>query len=166
MYDTMNGFVDFRPSAQMNMNPSSIAQGNSPYSFVANHGVINNIYGGIFGIGNGATNETVSFRRDSNRYREYWFFRDNVFGSYGPGNVVSETYNQSQRVGYVNSVNAGVKQGGGRNGGSSIAVLGATTLDERLNGELYSLVISNIALSNADRSLLEYCLSICPPGEI
>ena len=154
-YSTIYGYVDFKPSAYMLMVASSVPPGNGVYSYVTRVNAINNANGGVFGIGNNAYSQGINLRRDTSRYFESWYNNDFGFGAYAPGNIVSETYDQTNRRGYVNGALQSTQASSNRNGGTSLAYLGKTTADTTLNGELYYLFTSSMVLSDADRSRLE-----------
>ena len=113
------------------------------------------VSGGIFGIGNNANGQGINLRRDTARYWDYWYNNDFGFGTYATGNIVSETYDQTNRRGYINGALQSTQAFSNRNGGTSFAYLGKTAADTTLNGELYYLFTSSIVLSDADRSRLE-----------
>jgi hypothetical protein len=154
--------VDFKPSAYMILDGNSALLGNAVYSFVTKHGSIGNDYGGVFGIGDNADTKGINFRRTDNGYHEYWYNDDHgPFGTYAAGNVMSETYDLSNRKAYQNGALVSTRASSNRNGGNSIALLGKTTNAPVINGELFYLFFSSSVLADTDRLLLE---GVCPAG--
>ena len=164
-YSLSNQYVDFKPSAWMNVANGFLPSGNSPYSFVLKHGNILNVNGAAFGMGPiNINNNCLVLRRNTGQYNAYWWYVDDAFGTYSPNNVVSETYDQSNRRGYVNGILQSIVASSSHNGQSLPSYIGTDSNSEIMNGEIYYLFISNVALSNQDRSVLEAALSASAPN--
>jgi predicted nucleic-acid-binding Zn-ribbon protein len=103
-----------------------LPSGDNVYSFVTKHGEIatsGNGRSGIFGMGAQSYNYGFCLRKEGTSYTEYWVSvsasSDNIFGTYSAYNIVSETYDQQNRRGYVNGVLQNTKSSSGRNGVAS-----------------------------------------------
>ena len=168
-FNPVDALIDFTGGNYfMNMHASSFNPGDSPYSWVVSHGVINNNRGGIFGVGSIGDRRCINVRTCNDcvqgqiTYLDYWWANDYAFGQYTAGNVVSETYDLSNRRAYING--ALVKTQPTSNHELWIdgqpAYLGHTLVfwaPENLDGQIHFLVIANTALSDSDRQLLERC---------
>jgi len=165
VYNVAGQYVDFAGSKWMNLPASSFPSGNGRYSYVVKHGSVG-VDGAVFTFGTVATNQMAGLLVNNNgNYLDYWEYNDFGFGGSGvSGNVVSVTYDQTNRRGYVNNALKGTNGNSNHNLGNANGYLGRRSDGKYyLNGELYSLVTSSAVLSASDRSLLEGC-SMCPAG--
>ena len=164
--DTTNKWIDFKTSAYFDTSatPSS---GPVPwdktknFTVVCRHSTIGNGTGGICGVSNSApnynsANYTNNFRRESSQYQNYWFYNDINGGTYGAGNSVTFKWNGTNRYIYSNGTLVTSAASSNWLQTSSYAqMIGKTTCDATMNGEMYTLFTFNSALSDADRNLLE-----------
>ena len=166
-FNPADGFLDFKGGYfYMLMDVTSFDSGNSPYTWVVKHGQINNVYGGLFGIGNTAKDQSLCMRREHGLNHEYWWANDCDLGSYAAGNVLAVTYDQTKRRGYVNGMLKATINSLNHALVAQNAFLGNTIyrrVDESLKGELFYLITSRMALSDSDRQALEHCV-ICSEG--
>ena len=159
--DVTNKRVDFGTDSTkyLIMPSSTVPIGDSKYTFVVQHGVVNNAGGGFIGSGAfAATNDSNSFRRGgTNQYVNYWVNNDlNSSAVYAADNSVAVTYNQTQRTFYARArgaaqyTTAGSGGGTGRNSTSTNNWLGRsnpTNAFEYLNGTMYNAYIFNTDLT-------------------
>lgn len=147
------------------MHPSSIPLGNSVYSFTTKHNTLSST-GAIFSVGDGTSYYgSLYLRRSSSSYSSSWYQSSSSFGTYAPGNVVTETYDQSYRRDYVNSQLLTTTLSNNRVGAyGGAAYLGNTNVATtfQMNGELYYLFISSMVLSEPDRLVLELSMTSFP----
>jgi hypothetical protein len=153
--------IDFTGTSYMNL-PSGTVPMNTAYTFVVHHGTIGNGNGGFIGAGGNNTNRGNNFRADGSAqgYWNYWYYND--AGASSPtvsGNIVTCRYDGPTTSGnttfFINGIQKATTQRSGWQGVSGNEVLGKTTADVTLNGQLYSLFVFNSALSDADRILTE-----------
>jgi len=162
-------YVDFAGNKYMNMVGSPFSPGNALYSYVVKHVGGG---GGLLGICDRQTQyayEMLNLIVYDHGYNEYWAHdgwsqNDFYFRPYAAGNVVSMTYDQFNRMAYVNNALVAVVGSSNHNLKTSSAQLGMDCGgDAYFNGRLYSVVTSVGVVSAPDRSLLEGC-SMCPAG--
>lgn len=162
-------FVDLSGGTFLNMQPSSMPLSNGVYSFTVKHGSIGSAEpAGVFSFGQSSHFEwSTLLVWGAQYYDNSWYNFDANFGTglVTVGNVVSVTYDQSNVVSYVNNNLEGSTQASGQlNQDNTPAYLGKCTISPGyMDGQLYSLVTSNVVLSAGDRSLLEGCTE-CPIG--
>ena len=159
--------VDFTGSTYMNL-PNGTVPMNIPYTFIVRHGDINNIGGGIIGAGSASagTNIGNNLRRDATYgYWNYWYNNDSGANtSYNAGNVVTVKYNgpttSGNTVFFINGTQTTAYNGtrSGWSGQSGNELLGKTTFDATLNGQLYEVYVFASALNDTDRSNIETVL--------
>ena len=139
--------------------------GNSPYTNVLKHGVLCNPKAAFFGFGDETQTKAFSSLRLNNWvYLDDWANSDMAFGSYAPNNVVSNSYDQSTRSGYLNNILIASVASTGHNlimashQGSFLGCANPYFNDYYMKGSLYSVVIATAVLSNSDRSILGGCM--------
>lgn len=164
--DPVNKWIDFKTSAYFDTSATPTT-GPVPYSNTQNytvicrHNTIGNNNGGICGVSNAApsyntTNFTNNFRRDTTKYHNYWFFNDANGGTYSSGNSVTFKWDGTNRYIYSNgSLVTTVPSSNWRQTSSTAQMIGKTTNDTTMNGEMYYLFMFNSALLDADRQLVE-----------
>lgn len=175
VYNVGGQYVDFTGSLYMNTNtPVSLVgkRGNSIYTAVVKHGVVNSWAGSgsLFSIGNknDRGNEQMSIHMNGGQYSDQlcpvygcW----GGFGRYAPNNVVALTYRQDVRRGYVNDVPVEEGWYTNRSIGTSPGHLGVFDVADSntfLNGQMYSLILSDKAL-DSNITTLSGCV-LCPAG--
>ena len=158
-------FVDFSiQTGSYFFLPAGTVPQQQPYTFIARHGTINNSAGGIIGsgVGNSCGNNV---RVDGGQgYWNYWIFNDTGASStYTAGNVVSVAYDgagsppntSGTTTFYVNGVQTNQGYRSNWLGQSGYELLGKTTYDATLNGQLHDVFIFASCLSSYDRQLIE-----------
>jgi len=149
-------FVDFTNGGWMNLPDGTIPFGNNKYTIVAKHGVMNNNDGDIIGQGYANhVNRCCAVRRMGTQYRHYYWGNDYDFNSYAEGNVVTVSYDQSYRRGWVNGNFASQQSTSNRDGESQRAMLANDDPGDVMNGQIYFVFVSNLALVDSERSALE-----------
>jgi hypothetical protein len=159
-FNIASRYVDFKPAAYLNLVSSVFPRGNTPYTFVTQHRNINNAFGGIFGVGGNSDKHSMNFRRENSvNYNSFWWSGDiTLSNAYAKDNVISETYNTTTRVARVNSVVVTSVGMTDRAGTAVDGFLGKTVVTDAgdpMNGELYFLITSDMALSESDLRTLE-----------
>ena len=161
--DLVNNWIDFKTTAYFDTSANPTA-GPSPwditkrYTVTCHHNTIGNNNGGICGSGviPGANNKTNNFRRATGGYQSYWFNNDQNGGTYATGNKVSFKWDGTNRYIYGNgTLQTTTASSGWTQAGSANQLIGKTTADVSMNGEMYSIFMFNTALSDADRVLVE-----------
>lgn len=164
--DTVNKWIDFKTSAWFDTSATPTT-GPVPYSntqnytIICRHNTIGNSRGGICGVSNAApnyntTNYTNNFRGTGGGYQNYWYGNDVNGGTYAAGNSVSFKWDGTNRYIYSNgSLVTTVASSNWWQTSSSTQMIGKTTNDVTMNGEMYYLFMFNTALSDADRQLVE-----------
>ena len=164
--DMTNGWIDFKTSAYFDTsaNPSS---GPVPYSntmnytIICHHNTIGNATGGICGCSNAAPtvntqNFTNNFRRNTGGYQAYWYGNDQSGGTYATGNKVTFKWDGTNRYIYGNGTLQSTQPSSNWWQTTSTAqMIGKTTSDVVMNGEMYSIFMFNTSLSDTDRTLVE-----------
>jgi hypothetical protein len=161
--DLVNNWIDFKTSAYFD-NSANPGAGPVPWSNAMNytvtchHNTIGNNPGGICGsysVGN-SNNKTNNFRRNTAGYMSYWWNNDQNGGIYATGNKVSFKWDGTNRYIYGNgSLQTTTASSGWAQTSSASQLIGKTTGDVVMNGEMYSIFMFNSALSDADRLLVE-----------
>jgi len=164
--DTVNKWIDFKTSAWFDTSATPTT-GPVPYSntqnytIICRHNTIGNGAGGICGVSNAApnynnTNYTNNFRRGGGTYQSYWFGNDINGGTYAAGNSVTFKWDGTNRYIYSNgSLVTTVASSNWWQTSSSAQMIGKTTNDTTMNGEMYYIFMFNTALSDTDRQLVE-----------
>jgi len=152
-FNPTNLYVDFNnPSnSYFNLPNSTLPTGNSAYTVIMKHGVMNTQNGGWLG------SDSNNFRRSGTTYVNYWYGNDLYGGTYADNNVVTFKYNGTTTFLYVNSVSLNSLSRGAVNTGTQNHYLGCTQnyTDETFNGQLYYVYIFPSALSDTDRVNME-----------
>jgi hypothetical protein len=159
--DTANNWIDFKTSAYFDTSANPAA-GPVPwdiakrYTVTCHHNTIGNNNGGICGCGVNSNNRTNNFRRSGPNYQSYWFNNDQTGGTYAVGNKVTFKWDGTNRYIYGNgTLQATISSSGWIQAGSANQLIGKTTGDVVMNGEMYSIFMFNTDLSDADRALVE-----------
>jgi hypothetical protein len=164
--DLTNGWIDFKPTAYFDTS-SNPGSGPVPYSntmnytIICHHKTIGNNNGGICGSSNAAPkyntqNFTNNFRRAGGAYQSYWFGNDQTSGTYTTGNKVTFKWDGTNRYIYGNgALQATSPSSNWWQTSSSGQMIGRTTSDVTMNGEMYSIFMFNTSLSDSDRVLVE-----------
>jgi hypothetical protein len=170
-YNINYQYIDFKVTAYLNLPNGTVPYNNTPYTVTCNHGSWNaNIYTasngnlvGILGSGSTTNNNSNCFGIYNNNYNNYWWSNDNTNGTYTNGNTVTWKYisggiTVGTRYTYVNGLLVGTNNPSAIRASTNLnnyIGLSETSNNAYLNGELYFLVISNIALSDYDRAIIE-----------
>jgi hypothetical protein len=164
--DTTNGWLDFKTSAYFDTSANP-ASGPVPYSntmnytIICRHNTIGNSPGGICGCSNAAPkfntqNYTNNFRRAGSAYQSYWYNNDQSGGTYSTGNKVTFKWDGTNRYIYGNGTLQSTQASSNWwQTSSSGQMIGKTTADVTMNGEMYSIFMFNTSLSDSDRVLIE-----------
>lgn len=165
--DTTNKWIDFKTSAYFDTS-ATLSSGPIPYSnaknytIVAHHNTIANTNGGICGcMYTNTINNTNNFRANlgsatGSQYSGYWFNNDFLAGTYVANRKLTWKWDGTNRTLYENGTSTKVTASTGwTQTVSTQQLIGKTTNDSTLNGELYSLFTFNSALSDSDRYLIE-----------
>jgi len=160
--DTANAWLDFKTSAYFDTSANP-ASGPVPYSNTMNytvicrHNTIGNNAGGICGSAQTNNNNyTNNFRRAGAAYQSYWYSNDQTAGTYATGNKVTFKWDGTNRYIYGNgTLQATTASNNWWQTSSSAQLIGKTTNDTTMNGEMYSIFMFNTALSDSDRILGE-----------
>ena len=171
--DLVNKWIDFKTTAYFDVSatPSTgpVPWNNTKnYTVLCRHNSIQNSAGGICGCSNAAptyntTGYTNNFRANlggsaGQQYYNYWFFRDFNAGTYAIGNKLTWKWDGANRYMYTNgTLNATQAQlsTDWLQTSSFAQMIGKTTADATMNGEMYSIFMFDTALSDADRNLVE-----------
>lgn len=163
--DLVNKWIDFKTTAYFDTSATPTT-GPVPYSNAKRYTVIckyNSMVdgGGICGVSNAApnfntTSYTNNFRRGGTGFYNYWFFNDILGGTYGVGNSVTFKWDGTNRYIYTNSSLVTTQASSGwLQTSSSSQMIGKTTADMTMNGEMYYIYMFDTALSDADRLIME-----------
>lgn len=164
--DLTNAWLDFKTSAHFDTS-SNPGSGPVPYSntmnytIICHHNTIGNNNGGICGSSNAVPkyntqNFTNNFRRAGGAYQSYWFGNDQTSGTYTTGNKVTFKWDGTNRYIYGNgALQATSPSSNWWQTSSSGQMIGRTTSDVTMNGEMYSIFMFNTSLSDSDRVLVE-----------
>ena len=164
--DPVNKWIDFKTTAYFDTsaNPTTgpVPYSNTKnYTVVCRHNTIGDNSGGICGVSNAApsynaSNFTNNFRRNTTNYQNYWFFNDVNGGTYAAGNSVTFKWDGTNRYIYSNGTLITTQASSNwLQTSSSGQMIGKTTNDTTMNGEMYYLIMFTTALSDADRQLVE-----------
>jgi hypothetical protein len=149
--DISSNQVYFIHNTYLNLPDGTVPYNNSNYTFVVKHGEVNNSMGGFIGSGNyGNTNQTNSFRKDSNGYYNYWWDNDFRFSQFQENNIVAVQYDGSNRYSYINDIFVSSQPSGNRESTSQNNTLGITNFSEGLNGYMSDVCIFSSCLSETD----------------
>jgi len=160
--DTTNAWLDFKTAAYFDTSANP-ASGPVPYSntmnytIICRHNTIGNGSGGICGSAQTNNNNyTNNFRRAGSAYQSYWYNNDQTAGTYATGNRVTFKWDGTNRYIYGNgTLQATTASSNWWQTSSSTQLIGKTTADVTMNGEMYSIFMFTTALSDTDRTLLE-----------
>ena len=160
--DTANGWLDFKTSAYFDTSANP-ASGPVPYSntmnytVICHHNTIENGAGGICGTAQTYNNNyTNNFRRAGSAYQSYWYSNDQTAGTYATGNKVTFKWDGTNRYIYGNGTLQSTQASSNWwQTSSSAQLIGKTTNDATMNGEMYSIFMFNTSLSDVDRILVE-----------
>ena len=168
--DTSKLCLDFRTGRFLNMPDGTVPTGNSRYTLVAHHGILDMSLGGnplngsglIQGGTPGTPHEALMLRRELDRYANNWWSNDAAsdVGTYAIGTSIAVTYDQTKRAFFTRAA-----------GGTAYAAAGAITVGigrastdgnnyigfvasgdsskQFLNGDLHSAYIFNTDLTPA-----------------
>jgi hypothetical protein len=163
--DTINNYIDFKTAAYFD---TSVRPSAGPvpynsalrYTIICHHNTITVNTGGICGCQDGVrgatNNNTNNLRRATANYQNYWFANDFTNGTYVAGNKVTMKWDGTNRTIYGNgTLQATLASSGWRQTTSANQMIGKTTSDVTMNGEMYSLFTFTTALSDADRIIVE-----------
>lgn len=154
-FDLTNKCISLPTNTFFNLPNGTIPIGNGLYTVVLKHGDMNNNAAGILGGGNyGTLNQAFAVRRNINTYRNFWWSNDLDFGAYGVNNTISVKYDGTTRTSYVNTVEQESLVSSAKNTTAVNNTIGVVN-SNYMNGQLYSLYIFSIALSNTDRLSVE-----------
>ena len=165
-------YLDFRTSRFFNLPDGTVPTGNSAYSFVVQHGDIDNATNGtLIASGSyGTSNATNNLRRDAGAkgYFNYWFVNDLYFGTYAKNNIVAATYDGTNNRGFVNGTNTDSRTPttvrNSTSTGNYIGIANGTV--EPLNGDLYYVGIFGTALSQSEVQSLGIRAQTKPVGAL
>ena len=139
------------------MEVTSFVPGDDPYTLTVKHGVLEDcelVYDlctMLKSIGNGVnTNLGIYYRWNNIEYLDGWHSIDFIMGTLANNNVISFTYDQQHRRGYVNGVFEGSKASSNHNALRLDANLGSGT-----KGEIRYIFSSSMVLSDEDRLIIE-----------
>ena len=169
--DLVNKWIDFKTTAYFDVSATP-STGPVPYKNTENytvlwrHNTIGNNNGGLCGcydaVLTNSQNNTNNFRANlgggaGQQYQNYWYNNDVNRGTYAIGNKVTWKWDGTNRSMYINGSLSGTPQAssGWLQTSSSGQLIGKTTADVVMNGEMYSIFMFNTALSDADRALVE-----------
>jgi hypothetical protein len=161
--DLVNNWIDFKTSAYFDTSANTGA-GPTPwdstknYTIVCHHNTIGNSAGGLCGSYEAnATNKTNNFRGSSGGYVAYWYGgADQSGGTYAVGNKVTFKWDGTNRYIYGNgTLQTTTPSSGWGQTISALQLIGKTTADVTMNGEMYSIFMFNTALSDTDRVVVE-----------
>ena len=160
--DLTNAWIDFKTSAYFDTSANP-ASGPVPYSntmnytIICRHNTIGNNNGGICGSRQSNNpNLTNNFRRITGNYVNYWYANDQVGGTYATGNKVTFKWDGTNRYIYGNgTLQTTTASSNWWQISSSEQLIGKTTADVTMNGEMYSIFMFTTALSDSDRVLVE-----------
>jgi len=160
--DLINKWIDFKTTAYFDTSANTGA-GPTPwdntktYTITCHHNTIGNNAGGICGSYEAnAPNKINNFRANFGSYQAYWFANDVNGGSYVVGNKVTFKWDGTNRKIYGNgTLQTTLASSGWGQTISALQLIGKTTADATMNGEMYSIFMFNIALTDADRILIE-----------
>ena len=162
--DTVNNYIDFKTTAYFDTSVRPTA-GPVPYNsafkytIVCHHNTIGNNTGGICGCQDtrGAIkNLNNNFRRATANYTNYWQTNDYTNGTYVAGNKVTLKWDGTNRSIYGNgTLQNATAANSWSQATSANQLIGKTTGDVSMNGEMYSLFTFTTALSDADRIIVE-----------
>ena len=130
---------------------ASIPSDNSDYSIIAHYDNIWNPKGAIVGSGQyGTSMQTNCLRRHGTGFCHYWWGNDaQVYNAYRPYSIVGSTYHskEASRKIFVNDklVYKSTDESM-RNGCDINNTIGIALPDEGLDGELFTLIISDLAI--------------------
>lgn len=150
--------VDFTTNGTyFNLPNSAIPPGNSAYTFVIKHGVINNALGPLVHSGAAAAGSANSIRRGENStYLSYWSGNDMTIPGYASNNTLTLAYNgSSANTAFVNGSQVATSARAGRNSSTSPNYIGYGPEVGTLQGELYHLALFNSVLAQSDRTTME-----------
>lgn len=164
--DPINKWIDFKSTAYFDTsaNPTTgpVPYSNAKrYTVICKYNTIGNLGGGICGVSNAApnfntTNYTNNFRRGVDGFYNYWFYNDIYGGIYGVGNSVSFKWDGTNRYIYTNSsLTTTQASSNWLQTSSASQMIGKTTADMTMNGEMYYIYMFDTALSDADRNIME-----------
>jgi hypothetical protein len=162
--DLVNNFIDLKPSAYFDVSAGTTGpvpfQSSKNYTVVFRHGQF--LGSGLFSAQQNAGgpygNLVNNFKKGTgSTYTQYWYGNDvNNKGVLATGNRVSYKWDGANRSLYVNGALADATASSGWSQTSSaIQMIGKTTFDAAMNGELYGAFMFTTALSDADRNLVE-----------
>lgn len=158
----MGGLVDFTTDGTfLTLPDGTVPTGNSSYTVTARHGYIWNSKGAFLASGNGSNHASNTFRRDNDRYVNYWWVNDigTLSNTCFDGNTVTFSYDNATRD-TTTSIN-GIKNNNNvrttsRNSAASNNFIGkSTAAGENFRGELVNLFIFNIPLTVNDQAMVE-----------
>jgi hypothetical protein len=159
-FNFISKYVAFKPSgAKLNLPYSVFPTGNGVYTFTLQHHTVHT-NGGVFGVGQTMSGQSINFRREpaptSYSYQCYWWIiGGNIFPGYADNNVISETYDGSNRRNYINNQLVSTVTQNNRNGQAVDGFFGTTIQNEPMDGELFYFITSNSVLVDKDRGSLE-----------
>jgi hypothetical protein len=162
--DLANNFIDLKPSAYFDVSAGTTGpvpfQSSKNYTVVFRHGQF--LGSGLFSAQQNAGgpygNLVNNFKKGTGAtYTQYWYGNDVINkGVLATGNRVSYKWDGANRSLYVNGALADATASSGWSQTSSaIQMIGKTTFDAEMNGELYGAFMFTTALSDADRNLVE-----------
>lgn len=158
--DAVDGnFVDFRPDKFLNVSANTangpVPWSNArPYTVIWHHGTID--AGGLGAVCYSAYDGSVSFGMNEGVYKNIFDGQATVIGSaYAPGDTVTFKWDGADVTSYTNSVTSGTQATSWNQTGSTGQYIGLEFL-----GSLYSVLMFESALSDADRTLIE---NVPPP---
>ena len=134
------------------------------YTVICRYNTIGNSSGGICGAGTNANGKTNNFRRNGSGYQNYWYGNDVNAPGYAQGTVVTFKFTAeiSPQAGttyvWANGVSQTVTGTNPRSGWAGVSgneLIGKTTNDVSMNGQMYSLFLFSSALSDSDRTAVE-----------
>ena len=164
-------FTTYAGASHMSL-PSGTVPQKIAYTLICKHGLMNGTNGGFIGGGNNSTGQGNNFRLNGTTgYWNYWYGYDApITATVTSGNVVTFKFDGvnlsagGTTYGYVNSVlttttpnasRSGYTTGLAWNGQAGNEVLGKTTADVAMNGQMYFMLAFNSALSDPDRFAAE-----------
>ena len=151
-------YITFPNNCYFDLPNSTIPDGNKNYTLFVHHAAITGVtHAAFIGAGIGSNNQALNLRSDGTTgYWNYWWSNDTYLPNYAHDNRVTATYDGSTVRGYTNSGVVVASAKSGRNTATTNNYLGrCTAASEFLNGQLYTIVVFERVISEADRLILE-----------
>lgn len=149
--------LDFRISRFLSMPDGTVPIGNTPYTFVVQHGTIDSSTATLIASGSSSTDQANILLRSGTAYQNTWWLSSNDFlfgANANANNVVACSYDGALLSGYINQAAVSTQATtGSRNATSSNNRIGIRWDNvDPLNGDLYYVGIFETALVAADIS--------------